>query len=136
MIPDLLKFHHLGLAASDPDRAKAFLLKLGYSCGEVVHDPLQNVMLSMCTHSYAPDVEVISPTETPGPLDAMLHESKHVLYHTCYSTEVLGAVLSSFEADGIRAICVSEPTPAVLFDGRLVSFYMIRGFGLIEILEL
>jgi hypothetical protein len=36
---------------------------------------------------------------------------------------------------GHRTMVVSPPKPAVLFDYRPVSFYMVRGFGLIEIIE-
>jgi hypothetical protein len=135
MIPEQLTFHHLGLAASDPDRAKAFLIQLGYTCGDSVHDMLQHVHLMMCTHAHSPDVEIISRDGTPGPLDTMLSSSSSVLYHTCYRTESTENVIENLTNADMRPICVSEPTPAVLFDNNLVSFYMIRGFGLIEFLE-
>lgn len=136
MLGDLLTFHHIGLAAADPAAAVEALTALGYVAGPEVHDPLQNVRLVMCTHATAPDTEVIAPTDTPGPLDNILSNARTAMYHTCYSTSDLDGVLEAFEAKGLRVVPVSEPTPAILFENHPVSFYMIREFGLIEILEL
>ena len=38
-----LVFHHLGLAAKDPEAATHFLTGLGYRIGPMIFDPLQNV---------------------------------------------------------------------------------------------
>ena len=58
-----------------------------------------------------------------------------IIYHLCYETENLAAALAQFADAGINAICISQPTPAPLFGGRLVSFYNIVGMGLVEVLE-
>lgn len=135
MIPDHLHFHHLGLATSDPERACGFLSSLGYSVGETVLDEIQNVRLVMCTHAHAPDVEVIAPTDTPGPLDGLLAQNRQLVYHICYATPNISEAIEALAERKIRPTCVSEPKSAVLFGNRRVSFYMIRGFGLIELLE-
>jgi methylmalonyl-CoA/ethylmalonyl-CoA epimerase len=135
MIPDDLEFHHIGLAASRPKRATDFLTALGYACTESIYDPVQNVRLVMCTHVHAPSVEIISPSDTPGPLDSILRDAKQSIYHVCYETKDLDATLKRFAESGVRAICISEPKPAILFGNRPVSFYMIGGFGLIELLD-
>ena len=57
-----------------------------------------------------------------------------MIYHTCYEVDVIGQdVEVLFKAN--RAICVSKPKPAVLFNNRLVSFYYVSNVGLIELLE-
>ncbi len=135
MILEQLSFHHFGLAVSKPESALALLQAMGYVCGEVLREPIQNVNLILCTHAGAPDVEIIFPTETPGPVDAILAKSRERIYHLCYETEEPEGVVAAIEAQGLRVLCVSPPQPALLFRNRKVSFHYVEGFGLIELLE-
>lgn len=130
-----LRFHHLGLASRREEEALKFLEGLGYSIGKRIHDPLQNVHLRFCQASSVPDVELVTPTDSSGPLDSILKTTDANFYHTCYETINLDISLQAIRSSGNRVICVSEPKPAVLFDGRPVSFYLIKGFGIIELLE-
>jgi hypothetical protein len=131
-----LAFHHLGLAVRRPREAEALLTALGYRMGEAVLDPGQNVHLKMCLHETEPDVEIIWPGDTPGPLDGMMQRhSSGIIYHICYVTDNLAAALAGLEKAGLRVVCVSPQKPAPLFGGRPVSFYNVVGIGLIEILE-
>lgn len=130
-----LTFHHFGLAVRQPEKAVRFLDGLGYGCSDVVEDPLQNVNLIMCHSSTMPDVEVIFPRDTPGPLDNYLSKASELIYHTCYTSPDVAQSVQSMKAAGFRIMCVSEPKPAPLFDGKSVSFYMVVGFGLIEIIQ-
>jgi len=84
-----------------------------------------------------PVVEVICPGQGSGPLNALLtRSSQGLVYHVGYRTSDLAASLSALEAQpGLRIICVSPPKPAVLFNGEPVSFYMIAGIGMIEVIE-
>ena len=52
-----------------------------------------------------------------------------------YTTHDLEASLEQIEQAGLRPFEVSPPKPAVLFGGERVSFYLILGFGLIEVIE-
>jgi methylmalonyl-CoA/ethylmalonyl-CoA epimerase len=132
-----LVFHHLGLAAKDPNVTAQFLSGLGYRIGPTIFDPLQNVHLAMCAHDHMPDVEIISPAEGPGPLDKLLSTHRHgLVYHMCYTSADLDRSLDALESDehfSVRSI--SPPTEAVLFDGKRVSFYLVEGVGLIEIID-
>ena len=132
-----LTFHHLGLAAKDPDAAAAYLAGLGYRPGERVHDPLQNVNLLMFAHDAMPDVELISCAEGTGPLTELLASHRDgLVYHMCYAAADLDASLEAMENEGnLRLFEVSPPKPAVLFGGRPVSFYVVGGVGLIEIID-
>ncbi|MBI4373556.1 MAG: VOC family protein [Deltaproteobacteria bacterium] len=130
-----LTFHHLGLAVNDRPKALHFLKGLGYAIGDEIFDPLQNVNLTMCRSQTMPDVEVVSQSDGPSPLDNILKQNKDLIYHCCYSTPDLKATLVNIEQDQNKFICISPPKPAVLFSGKLVSFYLIKGFGIIEILE-
>lgn len=131
-----LKFHHFGLAVRRPDEARTFLTALGYQLGDPVFDPAQNVHLQMGTHAAHPPVEIIWPGDTSGPIDKLAQRhAQGIIYHLCYETDNLTAALAAFEGAGLRAICVSKPTPAPLFGGLKVSFYNVWGMGLIEIVE-
>jgi hypothetical protein len=131
-----LGFHHLGLAVPRPDEAVMFLSGLGYDIGDRVFDPEQNVNLALCRHPHMPAVEIICPGNGPGPIDTYVaRHAGGIVYHMCFETPDLAASIAAMEAAKLRPICVSPPRPAVLFGGRLVSFYAIVGMGLIEILE-
>ena len=96
----------------------------------------QNVNLAMCHHATEPALELIWPGTGAGPVDGLIQRhASGIVYHACYETSDLAAALAALEAAGVKIVCVSEPKPAPLFDGRKVSFYNVLGMGLIEILE-
>lgn len=132
-----LAFHHLGLAAKDPEAAARFLSGLGYRIGPIIFDPLQNVHLAMCAHDHMPDVEIITPADGEGPLDKLLAAQKEgLVYHMCYTSTDLDGSLEALEDSGQLSIySISPPKEAVLFGGKRVSFYLVEGVGLIEIIE-
>lgn len=129
-----LQFHHFGLAVRKPERAINFLADLSYQIGPRLYDDLQNVNLIMCGHLSMPDVELIYPTDSPGPLDKWLADHAQVIYHLCYTSENLEWTLTHLR-EKHRVLTISPPKPAILFEYRKVSFYQIQGFGMIEILE-
>ena len=114
-----------------------FLAGPRYAIGPIVYDPLQNVNLWMCTHDNRPDVEIISRAAGKGPLDKLLAARREgLVYHICYAAENLAITLQALKADKeLRVLTISQPKEAVLFNGRKVSFHMVMGMGLIEILE-
>ena len=128
-------FHHYGLATAAPDRATAFLRSLGYHIGETVADELQDVNLAMCTHDKMPAVEVIHPRGPEGPLSSVLETRGDGIYHVCLQTPNQKRLVDELKRTGNRIICISEPKPAILFRHMRVSFFMVTGFGLLEILE-
>lgn len=131
-----LAFHHFGLAVRQPDEAIKFLEALGYSLGKPIYDAHQNVHLMMGTHASQPAVEIIYPGTDKGPIDRLVQRhTSGIIYHLCYVTGNLSATLAQFEAAGLKALCISPPKPALLFNGRKVSFYNVTGMGLIELLE-
>ena len=80
---------------------------------------------------------MISPaTAGQGPVAAILETRPDgLVYHLCYTTMDLDHTLDRIEQSGLRPFEVSPPKPAVLFGGERVSFYMILGLGLIELIE-
>jgi len=129
-----LHFHHLGLATKKCDKAIIFLKGLGYSVSEPVYDSIQNVNLIMCSNPSLPDIEIIYPAQTSGHLDTILKDNSEQFYHICYTSGNVSDSLEKIRAEN-RIITISERKPAVLFSNKYVSFYLVAGFGIIEILE-
>ena len=130
-----LKSHHFGLAVKQVENAMRMLKGLGYKIGPTLKDDLQNVNLALCTRPESPAIEIIYATETPGPLSAILKLNTSLIYHICYESENVEKSLAAMRIDQNLVREISPRKPAVLFEGRMVSFYQIRGFGMIEILE-
>ena len=132
-----LTFHHVGLAVENTEPATRFLAGLRYEIGPMVYDPQQNVNLRMCAHQLMPDVEIISRATGKSPLDKLLSARREgLIYHLCYTSRNLEITLQTLEAEKeLRVLTISKPKEAVLFNGRRVSFHLITGIGLIEILD-
>lgn len=131
-----LTFHHYGLAVTDPVLACSFLADLGYRVGAPLLDPEQNVNLIWSEHDAMPAVEVVYPSGSgAGPLDAVLRQNNSLVYHLCYECDSLEDAIRIIAEHGYRTMRISPAKPAVLFGGRRVGFYMIKGFGLIELVE-
>jgi hypothetical protein len=131
-----LKFDHLGLAVRDPEPAKKFLSNIGYQVGSAVCDPLQQVNLTLCRSENSPDIEIVYPSGTAGPLDNLFRTGREGIYHACYNTANADLALKLMREDGLTVVCVKQKKPAVLFRGDMVSFYHVVGFGLIEVREM
>lgn len=126
-------FHHFGLAVKRFDEAIRFHENLGYKVGNRAEDPLQKVELMMLHSTAMPDVELIKPISEESPINGYLKKSNEIIYHVCYevnSEEEQRHLLSTG-----RALCISQPKPAVLFGGRPVSFFYVKNVGIIEILS-
>lgn len=130
-----LVFHHFGMAVQRPDGAFRMLRALGYRDGATAFDPLQAVHVAMRHHPEMPDVEVIWPGDGPSPIDKLIKPGDGRIYHLCFVAEDAEATLARWQAAGLEVVPVREPRPAVLFDGRPVSFHHIAGFGLIELIH-
>jgi len=130
-----LTFHHFGLAVHAPEEAFTYLAALGYTEGAVEYDPLQRVNVAMRHHATMPDVEVIWPREKPSPIDGIIKGRDSLIYHLCYTAPDVAATLRAIKHVGLQVHPVVGPCPAVLFGGRVVSFYMVSGIGLIELIH-
>jgi Glyoxalase/Bleomycin resistance protein/Dioxygenase superfamily len=130
-----LRFHHFGLAAPNSEEPFRFLKALDYALGPTVFDPLQLVNLAMCTHPEMPAVEVVWPSDFPSPIDRLLRRGGPMVYHLCYITQSPQRAIAAMEEAGLNVAPIGEPKPAVLFGGKVVSFYNVDNVGLIEIIH-
>ncbi|WP_321884388.1 VOC family protein [Paraburkholderia bannensis] len=130
-----LQFHHHGLAVKSPDEAARFLEALGYARPTALFDPLQRVNLALYEHVAMPAVELVWPGAQASPIDRILRHGPSI-YHTCYATHDANAWLDAMASRDVDILTISPPTPAVLFHGQKVSFHMVSGVGLVELLHL
>ena len=132
-----LEFHHLGLAVKKPEKAMNFLKVLGYNFKEPVYDPLQKINLILCESSTMPFVELIysSANDADSPIRNILKNSNELIYHMCYESPSAKESIKLLKNNGVHVLGIAKPKPAILFDGKKVSFYKVDGFGIIEILE-
>ena len=132
-----LNFNHLGLAVKDKSDAILFLKNLGYNIQDEIFESEQNVNIIMCTSEKMPNVEIIygADNDKKSPLKSILKEKQELIYHMCYETGNIKESLDLIEKDNIRVICISQPKKSIIFKEKFISFYYIKGFGLIEIIH-
>ena len=126
---DGMRLHHLGIASADPERTAAFVRQAWDIVSETgpVHDPLQNADLCMLTTSQGAAIEIVS-----GPAVAAFVKRATALYHSCFEVDDITSAVERLKAAG--ALALSDPKPAVLFDGRPVCFLQTP-IGLLELLQ-
>jgi len=129
-----MKFHHFGLLSSNPQGSCQVLVNLGYDVSGPIEDPLQKVRAWWGSHSTLPCVEIISPTETTGAVSNLAKKIQQGVYHVCFEVSDAQAFIDQVGGSS-RVLLVSPPKPAVLFQNRLISFYFVDSFGLVELLE-
>ena len=128
------RFHHIGVVTAHLEKSCEFYKSLGYESSTKYLDPLQMVDIIFMKRADAPMVELIRPTNPKSPAQAWLERVKAGPYHLCYEVENLDETIDTFRKSGLTV--ASKPTPAVAFDGRLVSFLWSLSSGLIELLQM
>lgn len=131
-----LAVHHFGIGTTRPEKTLLALRALGYVEERRVRDELQGVDLIWCIRGESPAMEIVSAIGPESPLQSIFARQLDAgLYHLCFEMITpLAETLAGFESRALRVITVREPLPAILFDGREVSFHMIQGLGLVELL--
>src|SRR5215510_13811657 len=66
-----LRFNHIGLALKRERDALAMAESLGYTIGERIYDPLQNVYVRLCSTQGGPSLEFVQPGNGKSPIDAI-----------------------------------------------------------------
>ena len=130
-----LKFHHIGVAVRDFNKALDFYILLGYKKTNEfeIRDELQKVDLYLLEHETHPSIELVKPYDEESPVNGYLKENDNNIYHYCYEVSNFDKVINELKKE-FRIFNVVKPKPAILFNNRLVSFYYIHNVGLIELL--
>lgn len=133
---DNVIFDHIGLLTKNPDGASKSLSILGFSISDSLFDSNQGAYLRM---AQSPDshtkIEIISPCDDESALNSLLRHRNDYMYHSCFRVQSVKKILNRLRHFNLRVTEMSKPKPAVMFDGDLVSFYVIEGIGLVEFIE-
>ncbi|GIP31283.1 VOC family protein [Paenibacillus sp. J2TS4] len=125
-------FHHIGLAC----KSLAAEIKTHESLGYVVegapfHDPIQQINGIFIVHGPM-RIELIEPAGDHSPVLNILARGIK-MYHQCFECLDIHKSISDLEAQGAHTIV--EPTPAVAFGGRPISFLMLRTRLIVELIQ-
>jgi len=117
------RFHHVGLVVADIDALAIAGLKK-------VHDPIQKVNVAF-VDLHGTCVEFIEPAGEGSPVAASLKKGIK-LVHLCVEVPDMSKAIEFAEKNDLRQL--SQPAPAVAFDGRAIVWMFHPTFGLFELL--
>lgn len=129
-----IAFHHVGIVTKKLSEAIGIYQSMGYLlCGNKVYrDPIQHAEIALMS-DQGPLMELISPIDELSPAYNLLKKNGSMAYHTCYEVEDLSKYVEQSRKSGF--IQVTEPSPAVAFDGRIITFVYNDAIGLVELLS-
>jgi methylmalonyl-CoA/ethylmalonyl-CoA epimerase len=131
-----LRLKHVGVAVADLARAIPVYTDLfGYRLlSGPFDDPIQQVSVCFMGHGDPGEIEIelVAPLTPQSPVRRMLANGGGA-YHTCYETPDLDASVAELTAK--RCVLVSEPAPAVAFEGRRIVWLFTPTRQLLELVE-
>lgn len=129
-----MKVHHYGVATKSIVKSVKAFESLGYSsCSEVIFDPIQGVNLLFLKNENDHLIELVEAAQADNPVSKILAKAGTSLYHICYEVENILESITVLKKQ--RFMVVLEPTPAIAFDNKKISFLYNPALGLIELLE-
>lgn len=127
-----LTFHHVGVACRNFESETRTFAMLGYRPeGPDFHDPRQGIHGRFLIGA-GPRLELLRNDAEPGVLTPWLKKGIR-FYHLAYEAIDLAREMSNLERVGAK--CVVAPVPAVAFEGRSITFFMMPNVTLIELIS-
>src|SRR4051812_19637578 len=127
-----LTFHHIGVACRDLDSEAETYALLGYSPeGDDFVDERQGIRGRFVT-GPGPRLELLVALPGSAVLEPWLRKGVKY-YHQAFLVDDLGSGLEHLCTQGGKVVV--EPVPAVAFDGREISFVMLRNLTLVELVQ-
>jgi methylmalonyl-CoA/ethylmalonyl-CoA epimerase len=131
------KLLHVGVAVPSLEPTTESLLTLfGYKVvSGPFDDPIQKVRVNFLAKSDSDvaEIELIAPLSDDSPVQSMLKKGQGGAYHFCFETNDIEAALNHAKDNG--CIVVSQPVPAVAFQGRRIAWIYTRSRQLFELVE-
>ena len=122
----LFKLRHIGYLVRDLSEASIFRDRFGYVIeGDIVEDPVQTAYIQMIRQpGSASVIELVVPMGPESKLTRALAKGGG-LHHLCYEVDDMSRACDHLRDQGMLAL--SDPVPAVAFDGRWIAWFMDRG---------
>ncbi len=131
-----LHFHHIGIAVPALDSAIRMYEDLfGYRLQSgPFEDPIQRVAVCFLVRGEAiePVIELVAPLAEESPIKSVLLKGGGA-YHICFETSDIEKTLT--EVAGKGCVIVSQPVPAVAFEGRRIAWFFTPTRQLVELVE-
>ena len=124
-----MKLHHLGIATKNIQKTELFVKNthdLKNSIGPI-WDKNLNANLKLLEINNGVSIELVE-----GPIVSSFVKKNINLYHFCYEVEDINFKVNEFINNG--GFIIVKPTPALLFENRLVTF-ISTPIGIIELLN-
>jgi methylmalonyl-CoA/ethylmalonyl-CoA epimerase len=130
-----MRFDHIGIVVDDIAKGKRFLSEsFGIELWtEVFDDPGIGVFVQFGKGTDGPCYEIIAARGEASPVSGVLRSGKNILNHIAYLVPDLDLAAKSFQMLG--CLPISEPKPAVAFNGHRVQFLSSPLKFLLELIE-
>jgi methylmalonyl-CoA/ethylmalonyl-CoA epimerase len=135
VIKDDFRFHHLGIAVHDLAKAIPIYHQLfGYELTSgPFDDPIQKVSVCFLTRGEGDmTLELVTAQGPDSPVQRTLNQGGGA-YHVCYEVPKIDDALHHMKAQ--KCGVLSDPVPAVAFQGRLIAWLSTPTRQLIELLQ-
>jgi methylmalonyl-CoA/ethylmalonyl-CoA epimerase len=131
-----MRFSHIGIAVPNLEAASAVYQRIfGYTVrsGPFV-DPIQKASVCFIASGNDGDVriELVAPAGDDSSVNKLLGRGIGT-YHLCYEVDDIAEALKHVRSQG--CLIVSEPAPAVAFEGRRVAWFYTPTRQLTELVE-
>lgn len=133
-----MKIHHIGIVVNNINKSLKHYesTNLGIRIGSIISDPIQEVNVQfLLMDTNKPKklyIELIEPKDESSHINSFLKKGGG-LNHICYEVKNHERAMKSLYKDGARLI--SDPKPAVAFNGLNICFFMNRDMTIIELIE-
>lgn len=124
-----MKLHHIGIACKDIHAEISSISKTNQIVKQsaILFDELQNAEVVLLSLADGTKIELVSGKQVESFVKMNIS-----YYHLCFEVDDLDAEIDRLVND--RALIISPPKPAVLFNNRRVAFLKIS-YGIIELLS-
>ncbi|MFP8965858.1 VOC family protein [Pokkaliibacter sp. CJK22405] len=130
-----MKFHHLGLVVATLEQGRRYCEDvLGiHDFSEAIEDPVQRVWVQFCEDDSGLRYELVAPATDDSPVKQALSRKQNILNHLAYGVADLTAEAERLRR--LRHMPVTQPAPAVAFNGARIQFFLSPLGHLVELIE-
>jgi methylmalonyl-CoA/ethylmalonyl-CoA epimerase len=134
-IGGFMDFHHLGVVCKSLEAGRSFFNStLGIDrWSKEFSDPIQKVDVQFGKSASGPLYELIAPNAIDAPITATLKSRTNILNHLAYIVPVMEQAFTHLRGAGCMP--VTEPQPAVAFNGARIQFFYSPMNFIIELIE-
>lgn len=131
-LPAGYQFHHFGYATESLEKELRWLTAIGYEPeGAEFTDPIQGIV-GLFLVGAGPRIELLQNLSGKSTLTPWLDNGIRIYHFGYLVQDVLQAVSW---AQGLGAKITVPAVPAVAFEGRLISFVMLRSRMMLEFIQ-